>query len=297
MSMRILPPCICKDYRSKPYNLFVHNFCYKGMKFKMKALKIAYAKLDLSHQIIEANDNFKYLFNLSQFIGDTELPNIPVANVFPHNLNEILQSINSKKINSVMLIQNRNENNSLDSAIMFLYLNITKTKDNYFLRIVNWLNWLHNIYQSFGHSYQLISNLGSIIKKDDFCKISDASCFKAMYPLITYVPNKFVYGINHGVLFDIMNLFIKQRGGEKCTKDYTRNIYSRLRTNLRKEFQLENIEMMDIIQDDQLLNIKIKDEIQIPKTMLKKNIATRINNDKFLDMVINTAYPLSESSF
>lgn len=260
----------------------------------MKALKIAYAKLDLSHQIVEANDNFKYLFNLTQFIGGNDILNIPVNDVFPHNFAKILLNTNSKKINSAMLVQNKNDHDSIDYAVMFLYLNVTKTKDSYFLRIVNWLNWVHNIYKSFEHSYQFISSLGSVIKKKDFCKISDASCFKAMYPLITFVPNKFIYGINHGVLFDIMSLFIKQRDGEKFTKDYTRNIYSRLRTNLRKEFQLENIEMLDIIQDDQLLSIKINDEIQIPKTMLKNSIAARINNDTFLDMVINTAHPLDE---
>lgn len=250
-----------------------------------QTFKISYVKLDYSYHIIEMNSHFRLLFNIDT-LGDENYSIQQI--IFLDSLTTILSRMKTNQISSLVLIKNIIEN----GGIMFLYLYIVKHEDFYTIRIINWLNWVHHLYESFGKSYNFVSNLNNELNKDNFVSISDASCFKALYPLITHVPYKFVYGINQGVLFDIMHLFVKQRDEDKFTKDYARNIYSRLRTNLKKEFEIENVDMMTIIQNEELLKIKANGEIFIPRVQLKKDMLCQIESDSFLDNLINGLHPI-----
>ena len=257
----------------------------------MKPLKVAYLKLDLAHNVIDYNDDLKALFNVEK-----PTPEILQLGDFiqdlPTNLPKLISEIEVEQTKSIILIRNNQDPKGSEKALFFLYAVVSKTKDEYLIRIVNWLNWVHNLYGSFSKSYSLVSNLDAIVKKDNFSQISDASCFKAMYPLLTHVPDKFVYGINQGILFEIMHFFVRHRNEKSFTKDYSRNIYSRIRTNLKQDFNIDNTEIIEILHDDKLLNIKHEDNIHIPKTAVNTSVANFIENDTFLINVINAVLPI-----
>lgn len=264
------------------------NIKYK-VEYMMEKMNVSYLKIDLSHNIVSFNTEFESLFNLK---NNPPANLLDIAADLPTNIMDFLNEVSTNEMKSMIIIKNNSNLIGNECSVLFLYAAVVKTIDSYIIRMVNWLNWIHQLHDSFSQSYSFVSGLNNVMSKDNFMQISDASCFKAMYPLITHVPSKFFYGVNQGVLFDIMHLFIRQRNGEKFTKDYSRNIYSRLRTNLRKDFNLENVELADVISDDQLLSIKDGNDIQIPRTAVIESIASFIDNDNFLLQCMNAVQPI-----
>ena len=85
-----------------------------------------------------------------------------------------------------------------------------------------------------------------------------------------------------------MRTFVKQRDNSiKYSRDYARNTYSRIRTNLRKDYKLTSVEVVDLIRNQQLLNICFNGEVCIPDTTLVKNIILPINHDILLTLLID----------
>ena len=262
----------------------------------MKELKISYLKLDLDCKIINHNDDFGQLFNLEPL--HDEIINQPLKNIdtlkisFPAKFFKLLNKMDSDDTQSLILVKNNRINDAdEDNALLFIYAAITRHDEGYSIRMVNWLNWIHGIHQSLNRGYSFVSGLSAAVPQSDFAQLSDASCFKALYPLITHVPNKFSNSISQAVLFDIMHLFIKQRNGNKCTKDYSRNVYSRLRTNLKKEFKLDDINVAEFIKNEELMMINYNDNIQIPNTAIVKNIVQVVSHDQLLLSVIDAVQP------
>ena len=254
----------------------------------MSTINISYLKINLEQQIIDYNENLANLFNLDQISQPAPLSNII------NSLSQIhsLKNIKIGELHSIIAFCN-NRINSIPNhdSMLILYATITRHSDYYLIRIVNWLNWLHHISNSLEHGYSLMSKFNQNNSKDKFSKISDACCFKAFYPLITYIPQKFSSGVNQYSLFEIMRIFVKRREDGNYTKDYSRNVYSRIRTNLKQEFNLDNFDAIDLIKDDELLKIRYENNICIPNTLLFEDIILLIDHDQLLVSVIDSICP------
>lgn len=256
----------------------------------MAMLKVAKLTLSLDFSLLDFNHTFTQLFTRAY----PDSNNIDSAYANMSTLTDLisyddLSSIRLDKSQSFMLLRNNTINNAKqNNALLFLYAIVEKSTRGYSIRLVNWLNWIHNIHASLEHSYSFVSELNNTVEKDDFAQISDASCFKAFYPLVTYVPDKFRSGINRGVLFDIMHLFVKQRHDDKLTKDYQRNVYSRVRTSLKKDFNLDAVDIADLVKNDKFVTLKYGDDIHIPNTTITKNISQPVPHDKLLLSVMDS---------
>lgn len=254
----------------------------------MSTINISYLKINKEQQIIDYNQNLANLFNLDQ-VGQPE----PLSNII-NSLNQItkLKDIKAGELHSIIAFCNSRINPTLTyDSMLILYATISKHDDHYLIRIVNWLNWLHYISNSLEHGYSLMSKFNQNNSKDKFSKISDACCFKAFYPLITYIPQKFSSGVSQCSLFEIMRIFVKRREDGSYTKDYSRNVYSRIRTNLKQEFNLDNFDAIDLIKDDALLNIQYKNNICVPNTLLLEDIILSVEHDQLLVAVIDSICP------
>ena len=185
-------------------------------------------------------------------------------------------------------IDNQDTNFISDNGLLVLYLQVNKFNDGYKINIINWLNWINYLTSSLESSYQFMKDFNNNIDKQYFVSISDALCYKAFFPLISYVPKKYLLGISQVSIYEIMRVFIKQRDPlQKFNKDFARNVYSRIRTNMRKTYKLDYYEPIDIIKDKDLLNISYNENIYIPDTLLKKNLIFNIENDILLDYFLN----------
>lgn len=198
----------------------------------MKAFNLADLTLDLSFNVLDCNDNFKQLFEVNDLSTNKNISSKIVD--LPSNLLNLLNNLQVGMSTSAMII--KNNPHYKDGAVLFLYTIIQKTHDNYIIRIVNWLNWIHELHESVSYSHNLVVNLDNHVQHEQFSKISKAACFKVFYPLITYVPDKFIQSISQASLFNIMHSFIKTKNNDKYSKDYARNLYMNLRNSLKHDY-------------------------------------------------------------
>jgi hypothetical protein len=247
-------------------------------------LNISYCKLDSKTNIVDLNESFIQTFNLQ---NNTNLAIRSVFNLNPKFLHEM--QIGDKK--SFMLFYNSKINLAThNNSILIMYTLVEKNDSHYVIRIINWLNYIHGISNSLEIGYSLMSKFNDSTRKTEFSKISDASCYKALYPLVTYLPRKSSNGVSQISLYEIMRVFVKLRDMQ-YSRDYARNVYSRIRTNLKQEYNLENTDVIDLIKNEEILNINFNGEIHIPYTTLVKNIILLIEHDYMLLSIIDTICP------
>lgn len=249
----------------------------------MKTLNISYLKLDLNAQIIDHNVNFAKLFQLPE----NKINNLSFNLVLDIKKDDVLNYIHKLPINqqqSIICFCN----SKLDNGAMFiLYTLITRYNDHFTVKMVNWLSWIHNIYTSMDYGYSLISKLNNNSNTIYFTKMSEAASYKALYPLLTHIPQKFSGGIYPFSMFEIMRIFTRQRKTNYYSRDYARNSYSRIRTNLKHEYNLECFEAIDLIKNDSLLRINFNGEICMPHIELLNTVLFPVNHDSFLLHLIN----------
>lgn len=249
----------------------------------MKPLNVAYLKLDVVFNVLDYNDNLKPLFNV-ETLSNSKQVSATITDL-PGNLLDMLGNLQQDELKSLIIIKNNPHNE--DSAVLVLYTIIQKTPDSYIIRIVNWLNWIHELLSSVSNSYDFIENLEQNVKHEDFNKISKVACFKVFYPLITHIPSKFIQSISQISLFNIMHLFIKTKNDDKYSKDSARNLYVNLRNSLKHDDNLDSCSIFDVLQDDKKLPINHNGNIQIPKTTISQSIAFQVKPDKFLTNLID----------
>ncbi|MCX8514065.1 MAG: hypothetical protein ORN24_00690, partial [Burkholderiales bacterium] len=186
--------------------------------------------------------------------------------------------------------KNENKNFASNNAVLVLYAYIEKIDNTYSITMINWLNWLHNMTKSLERSYSFMKKFNDTISRDKFLSISDAMCYKAFFPLIAHIPVNKAQAISQCSLYEIMRLFIKQRDPNALfSRDYARNAYSRIRTNLRKDYNLEYFDPIDLIRDKTKLNINQNGNLCIPDTILENNLFLEIEHDTFLISLLNSA--------
>jgi hypothetical protein len=261
----------------------------------MLDLNLLHLKVDLVFVILSCNSSLGNFFSQlkNKIIGSN------FSSIFDCKNNEnFFNGLKPQQKKSCIIFMNtklqkskdENLNFSSNSAVMVLYAHIEKLDNAYSITMINWLNWLHNLTKSLERGYLFMKNFNDNISRDKFLSISDALCYKAFYPLITYIPKDKAQAISHYSLYEIMRLFIKQRDPDALyNRDYARNAYSRIRTNLRKDYNLEYFDPIDLIRDKTTLNINQNGNLCIPDTVLQNNLLLEIEHDAFLISLFNNA--------
>jgi len=234
----------------------------------MKKISIFYLTLDLNYNVLDYNEELSKFFDVKQSILN-----------YPETL-AILNRLKPQQEQAALILTN--QENDLKSAMFILYANIYRAEHGYTLKMVNWLNWLHNLHESTEHGYASISEVNNSPAK--FSKISKLSCFKALYPLLMHIPNKFKN--NSSAFYEILRVFLDKDNPSaynNYNKDYARNVRSRLQTAIKTELGLTGIDLLEIIKDDKLLNLDHQNEMYIPNTSLIENAIYCVENNDFLN--------------
>ena len=247
----------------------------------MHKLEISQCKLDLTADIIDFNQNFSKLFDIQ-----TETK---VSFMSHFNLNtDFLNDIKSGDKKSYILFYNTKINKTTeDNAISLFYVIVEKNDNSYRICLTNWLNWIHNINASLDSGYSMMSKFNDTFNKTDFNRISDSACYKALYPLLTFLPKQSSTVVGQMNLFKIMRVFVKLRE-INYSRDYARNVYSRIRTSLKKEYGYDYTDAIDLIKNKEMLNINYNGEILIPNTTLVSNIIYPVCHDEFIISIIES---------
>ncbi|MBP9743046.1 MAG: hypothetical protein KBD37_06800 [Burkholderiales bacterium] len=229
----------------------------------METIKIAFLGLNLDAQITGYNENFAKFFNLNN-LGIRDLP---IHSILGLEVNDITNDILKLKIGEqqsfILFYNNESISKTENNTLLILYVLVKRQEDHFTVKIVNWLSWVHNIYASIKHGY------------------------KALYPLLTHLPQKFSGGIHPSTVFEILRSFIPMRKPNSYSRDYARNVYSSIKNNLKNEYNLTCVDVIDLIKDNKLLEINFNGGICMPNTRLTKNLIFAINQDWLLISVIN----------
>jgi hypothetical protein len=160
---------------------------------------------------------------------------------------------------------------------------------------VNWLNWIHKISSSLDGSYNIIKNVNDNYK-DHLIHKSDIHCFIGLYPLLMHLPNNYIGNISTMSFYDIFRIFCNRKDNEYISKDYSRNIYSRLKTSINEEFNLKNMTIFDLMKSSEFINIKNDEDILLKKTKIKNNIIINDYKDKTLEIILDQYYSFNKNN-
>lgn len=249
----------------------------------MEAIQVSLIRLDLDLNIIDANQQFLDFFDLKREAIINQ-PAETVINLF-YKLQPALQQLSPHQQNSLILfIRNRIDRKTMDNSMFMFYVMIAREDNGYVIKLVNWLNWLHNINKSIESGYTFIEKFNQTTCKSKFSQISEICCFKALYPLLMHIPQKFK--ISPQPIYDIMHLFVKKDSDNIASKDYARNVLSRLQTAMRQELGQQHLDLVDLIKDENLLLFKHKNHIYIPKTALREDMVFPVSSDNLLESML-----------
>ena len=159
---------------------------------------------------------------------------------------------------------------------------------------VNWLNWIHKIAHSIDKSYNLIKDVNNKYENHIIQK-SDINCFLGLYPLLMHLPHNHVGNISTMSFYDIFRIFCNRKDNNHISKDYSRNIYSRLKTSVNEEFNLKNMTIFDLMKNSNFVNLKNDDDILLKKTQIKNNIIINDYQDKTLEIILDQYYSINKN--
>ena len=251
----------------------------------MNNLKICHITLNFNFEITYYNKNFLNLCSQNKLPNNDleKFFNLPDINIF-----SIIKNSDNK--NYLAFI---NSNNDHKCALLLMYMNITKTDNGYKIYLVNWINWIHSLYDSLNNGYNFLSEFNAQDNTNKFTKISDIYCFKVFQPILSLIPiKKLRISLKSDSLYSIFNSFINLRNKNKekaSFKDYNRNVYSRLNTSIKKEFGVKynHDTLGNFIKKINLcINENITDMF-ILNTELKNNILISIKQDQLLEHYFN----------
>jgi hypothetical protein len=189
---------------------------------------------------------------------------------------------NNLDYQSGILITNKDDK----QQVLFYYFKLFNTN----LVYVNWLDWIHKISQSMNSGYQLIKDLNNK-HKDDIISKSDIHCFNGLYPLLMHIPHNYIGNISTLAFYDIFRIFCNRRDNDTISKDYSRNVYSRLKTSINEEFNLKNMSLFELMQySKELIKFNNTDQVSLKKTNLKEPIVIKNYQDTMLDIILEQYY-------
>jgi hypothetical protein len=249
----------------------------------MKNINVAYVKLNLKYEIIDHNHYFIDFFEIvpTQILGKNIIQiNSNIHKQIHLKLDQLVG--NQKK--SLLVFRNHKLSNVEEPLVTALYITITKDDEAISICMTNWLNWIRQLNHSINNNYILISNMNESKYRKKISQLLEIYWFKALSPLLMHIPNAFIGMINSWAFFDILKLFNNKRGENIFSKDYNRDMVSRIRHYIkrRKDF-MAHIDVIDILKDDSLINLEYNNELFIPHSILNEDIILTINEDKLLE--------------
>lgn len=251
----------------------------------MEQMRVLTLKVDNKKKVLDYNNNFMEFFNLKDHnIRGYILSD--VLNICDLCDDNILQEVLLKKDKTTLLVRNHviSRTETEKTAIVMLYSRIIYVDDCYIIKMANFLNWIYNITNSKESSYNTMVDLNKLLNKTNFESRSNATCFKALYPLLLH--NSSNYKVNNLAIYDTMRNFVGRKDNEEYEKDYPRKVISRIKTSLKRDFGLIDMELKDLVRNNKLINIYYKGDICIPNTKLNHNIVFSAHNDQLLNYMM-----------
>lgn len=260
------------------------------MKLSGHPIKVSYVKINLKNQIISYNQNFINFFDLEDqgvLLGRKICELIPGINHQRYlKLSDLCE--NDKK--SVLVFKNYELTGVVEPLVAIMYVNVARESDAIVIRVVNWLNWIWHINSSLNNSYNMITNMEEVMYRKKIRQLLEMYWFKALSPLLMHIPNGFVGMINSWACFDILKVFNNKRGENVFSKDYNRDTISRIRHSLKRGHGTSaQVDISDILKDNRLINLKYKDDLFIPHSVLEEDIILVADKDLLLEDIINIA--------
>jgi hypothetical protein len=103
-----------------------------------------------------------------------------------------------------------------------------------------------------------------------------------------HIPNGFIGMINSWAFFDILKIFNNKRGENVFSKDYNRDMISRIRHSLKRKNGLKaHVDVGEILKDNMLINLKYNNELFIPHSVLDEDIVLVADKDMLLEDVLD----------
>jgi hypothetical protein len=254
----------------------------------MKNINVSYLKVDLDYKIIEYNQNFVNFFGLDNeqnFLGCNILRVIKGINQRTYlKLYNLCQSDQE----SLLIFRNHTLQGVSEPLVSINYVTVTKENDAIVIRVVNWLNWIWLLNSSLNNGYNLITSMDESKYRQKIRQLFEMYWFKALSPLLMHIPNGFIGMINSWAFFDILKIFNNKRGKNVFSKDYNRDMISRIRHSIRRNKGLEmHIDVCDILKDNMLINLKYDNELFIPHSVLEEDIVLVANKDMLLEDILD----------
>lgn len=255
--------------------------------------KMTFSSLELDSNLLITKCNVNYT-NQVKTISEQQLISEHLAKVLgvdSDDLSNLFTSLTSHQPQPLLLFSNQCSlsRNNLNNMFIY-YLLVIKHNGGYLVHSTNWLTYLHNLNRSLNINYDNLTQLNSLINRhESFVNLSPIAVFKALYPLILHVPNKFSHKINGANVYDITRAFVSKSNDDLFTKDYAQNIFSRLRTAIKHEFKYPSADINEFVQSEEPCVIKYHGEICVPNTTLKQGLIFRVRSDEFLDYLITSA--------
>jgi hypothetical protein len=248
----------------------------------MKNIRVSYIKMSHGCRITQYNQKFIDFFGLD-----------PTQNFLDRDLRDVLSSFDlaenlqlcdicegDKK--SLLVFRNHCVEQIKKPVVSIIYVSVHKTADSIIIKMVNWLNWIKQLNSSLENGYNLIANMDDT-HSEKITKLYEIYWFKALLPLLLHIPNGFVGMVSASSFFDILKLFTNKRGKNVYSKDYGRDLLSRIRGCIRRSGGADgNISIGDIIKKDSLINLNYVDELFIPYCGLEEDIVLTVKPDIFL---------------
>lgn len=253
------------------------------MGLSMEPLDTAIVDIDKENNIVSYNNQFANMF--FQENKSNSANKLDLSNIICPDLKKIIHN------KSALLLKN----NIIDGQNMlgYFYVHVTKKLNTYQLKIINWLNWIANLYSSLDCGYINMVNLNdkSIIQVE---QSSDIHAFNALYPLLMHKPHSFIKHINTHAFYGILRKFINRKDAEYINKNYTNNTYSRLETSLKEQTGMTCMQITEIMEQRNLLKFRHMNQIYIPHTKLAEDILIEGYKDELLDFLLqNIKYELN----
>ena len=263
----------------------------------MEQVNIARLKLNIKHQIMDYNPHCETIFGLTsnrQTFTKESLNNANICDFIdspnPSTIDRILDDMENKKYVNYLLFKNILDKNSVEQGVLFLYLKITKIKNEYLFEMANWIQWLDLMHRSLEQGYAFISDFHNNNYISNFKSISDIYCLKALYPLLMHIPSEHFEFINNRSLYNVMRSFIQLRKN-KNSKDYPRKAYSRINTNVKQEFGLlhctQSVGSIGLVLNTPLVDCVRNSEMCIPNTHMHHDLLVPMKKDSFLEFFMN----------
>jgi len=249
----------------------------------IEQLNFSYLVTDTNYNIISYNKHFEQIF--IQHTGKQQLANL---SLILKDINKIRPAQSCLTLNNIVI-------RNIPMLSYYYYKFTCNSNNTYNIQIVNWLNWLHNIYQSMDIAYHKMLTLTDNNTISPIMS-SDIHSFNGLFPLLMHNPSSHIHKIKPSAFHAILRKFINRRNTEYMTKDYAQYTYKRLETSIREQTGHFLMAVPELMRQRDVLNFRHNGEIYIPKTAIAEDITISDFHDPFLNFYLSSLFNTNSSS-